>query len=170
MPLLPDNQQSDELSKEQQLNENSADHQTSSGQNLTSQNLTSQSSASRRTRRLLVVDDEEAIRIVLQAALELTAKWTVLVAASGEEGMVMAQAEQPDAILLDVMMPEIDGITLFHQLKAQAMTKHIPVIFLTAQAREVEREQLEALGSGVILKPFEPEVIAGQIRQLLDWK
>ncbi len=123
-----------------------------------------------KTRRLLVIDDEEAIRIILKASLELTVKWTVLVAASAEEGMVMAQAEQPDAILLDVMMPEIDGITLFHQLKAQAMTKHIPVIFLTAQAREVERKQLEVLGSGVILKPFEPAAIAQQIRDLLDWQ
>ena len=82
----------------------------------------------------------------------------------------MAQAEQPDAILLDVMMPEMDGITLFHQLKAQAITRHIPVIFLTAQARRVERKQLETLGSGVILKPFEPEAIAYQIEQLLGWQ
>ncbi|MGB3788108.1 MAG: response regulator [Phormidesmis sp.] len=136
------------------------DHLASDGQTL----------ATAKTRRLLVIDDEEAIRIILKASLEMTVKWTVLVAASAEEGMVMAQAEQPDAILLDVMMPKIDGITLFHQLKAQAMTKHIPVIFLTAQAREVERKQLEALGSGVILKPFEPEAIAQQIQNLLDWK
>ncbi|MBE9062114.1 response regulator [cf. Phormidesmis sp. LEGE 11477] len=120
--------------------------------------------------RLLIVDDEAAIRIILKASLELTAKWVVLAAASGEEGMSIAQAEQPDAILLDVMMPGIDGITLFHQLKAQAATQHIPVVFLTAQAREVERKQLEALGVGVILKPFEPEQIANQIRELLDWQ
>ena len=121
-------------------------------------------------RRLLVVDDEAAIRIVLKASLELTAAWTILVAASGQEGMEVAQTEQPDAILLDVMMPNMDGITLFHQLKERATTQHIPVIFLTAQAREVERKQLELLGNGVILKPFEPEKIASQIRELLGWR
>lgn len=120
-------------------------------------------------RQLLIVDDEEAIRIILKASLELTTQWKVMVAASGAEGMVMAQAEQPDAILLDVMMPELDGVTLFHQLKAQAMTRHIPVIFLTAQARVQERQILEELGTGVILKPFEPKAVAAQLRELLGW-
>ncbi|MGB3299619.1 MAG: response regulator [Phormidesmis sp.] len=120
------------------------------------------------SRRILVIDDEEAIRIILKAVLEITAGWTVLVSASGIEGVTMAQAEQPDAILLDVIMPELDGIAVFHKLKAQPLTKHIPVIFLTAQARELERRKLEALASGVILKPFESETIAHQIRTMLN--
>ncbi|KPQ34741.1 MAG: Response regulators consisting of a CheY-like receiver domain and a winged-helix DNA-binding domain [Phormidesmis priestleyi Ana] len=122
------------------------------------------------TRQILAIDDEEAIRIILKASLEFTAGWTVLTAASGQAGFAIAQTEQPDAILLDVMMPETDGITLFHQLQAEASTQKIPIIFLTAQAREVERKRLEALGCGVILKPFEPEIIAQQVRTLLDWQ
>lgn len=121
------------------------------------------------SRTILVIDDEQGIRIILKAALELTAGWTVLLASSGMEGLATAQANRPDAILLDVMMPGIDGISLFHKLQAQASTQEIPVIFLTAQAREVERQALEKLGVGVILKPFDPEAIASQIRKLLGW-
>lgn len=121
-------------------------------------------------KQILVIDDEEAIRIILKAALEFTAGWKVLTAVSGEEGLAIATDKQPDAILLDVMMPDTDGITLFHQLKNKTSTQSIPIIFLTAQARETERKALEALGSGVILKPFEPDAIAQQIRTLLGWK
>jgi len=121
------------------------------------------------SRTILVIDDEQGIRIILKAALEFTAGWKVLLASSGVEGMTAAQVECPEAILLDVMMPGIDGISLFRKLQAQASTREIPVIFLTAQAREVERQELEKLGAGVILKPFEPEAIANQIRTLLNW-
>lgn len=121
------------------------------------------------TRRILVIDDEEAIRIIIEASLSFTAGWAVLTAASGVEGMTMAQAEQPDAILLDVMMPGLGGIDLFHKLQAQTLTRNIPIIFLTAQAREIERKALEMLGAGVILKPFEPEAIANQMKTLLNW-
>ena len=121
------------------------------------------------SRTVLVIDDEQGIRIILKAALEFTAGWKVLLASSGAEGLATAQADQPEAILLDVMMPGIDGISLFRKIQSQVATQEIPVIFLTAQAREVERQELEELGAGVILKPFEPEAIAGQIRTLLGW-
>ncbi|MGC1307742.1 MAG: response regulator [Phormidesmis sp.] len=121
------------------------------------------------TRRLLVIDDEEAIRIILKAVLAVTANWQVLTAASGHTGLEIAQAEQPDAILLDVNMPDLDGISLFHKLQSLPLTQDIPAIFLTAQAREAERKALEALGAGVILKPFEPVAIAQQIRTILNW-
>ncbi len=120
-------------------------------------------------RQVLVIDDEEAIRIIIQASLEFTTDWTVLLAASASEGLKIAQAEQPDVILLDVMMPEVDGIELFHQLQAQPLTQHIPAIFLTARAREVEQKELAALGTGVLQKPFEPSAIAQQIKTLLNW-
>ncbi|MEO0770889.1 MAG: response regulator, partial [Cyanobacteria bacterium J06649_4] len=87
------------------------------------------------SRTVLVIDDEQGIRVILKAALEFTAGWTVLMAASGAEGLKTAQSDQPEAILLDVMMPGIDGISLFHQLQANLSTKAIPVVFLTAQAR-----------------------------------
>ena len=119
------------------------------------------------SRTVLVIDDEQGIRVILKAALEFTAGWQVLMASSGAEGMTIAQADQPDVILLDVMMPGIDGIALFHQLQANLSTKAIPVIFLTAQVGEIELKNLEELGAGVILKPFEPEKIAHQVRTLL---
>ncbi|MEL6779221.1 MAG: response regulator [Cyanobacteria bacterium J06597_16] len=121
------------------------------------------------TRKILVVDDDEAIRLVLRASLEFTTGWRVLTAASGKEALEIACAEQPDAILLDVMMPEMDGIALFHQLQLEPLAQAIPAIFLTAQARDAERKALAALGKGVILKPFEPTAIAQQIRTLLHW-
>lgn len=120
--------------------------------------------------RILVIDDEAAIQDIVKASLEVTAGWIVLVANSAVEGMTMVQAEQPDAILLDVMMPELDGISLFHKLKAQALTKNIPVIFLTAKVGREKRLKIEALGgAGIIIKPFEPEALAEQIRALLHW-
>lgn len=122
------------------------------------------------TRRILAIDDEEGIRIILKASLEFTAGWNVLTAVSGKEGLASAEAEQPDAILLDVMMPDTDGVTLFHQLQNNPSTQTIPVIFLTAQVRETELKSLEALGTGVILKPFEPDAIAQQIRTLIGWE
>ncbi len=121
------------------------------------------------SRRILVIDDEEAIRLIIQASLEFTTGWTVLLASSGTEGIKMAQTEQPDAILLDVMMPEMDGISLLNQLRTHPLTQNIPAIFLTAQARNVERKELEALSAGVLTKPFEPGAIAHQIKTLLNW-
>jgi CheY-like chemotaxis protein len=121
------------------------------------------------SRQILVIDDEEAIRLIIQASLEFTTSWTVLLASSGTEGLKMAQAEQPDAILLDVMMPEMDGISILHQLQTHPLTQNIPAIFLTAQVKEAERKKLKALGAGVLSKPFDPSAIAHQIKTLLNW-
>ncbi|MEL6326745.1 MAG: response regulator [Cyanobacteria bacterium J06626_23] len=122
------------------------------------------------TRRILVIDDEEAIHVLIQAALELIAGWQVIAASSAAAGLEKAQALQPDAILLDVMMPGVDGPTAFRQLQATPATQQIPVILLTAKARNGERRALEALGvAGVITKPFEPELMASQIATLLQW-
>lgn len=122
------------------------------------------------TRRILVIDDEVAIHIIVQASLKATAGWDVLIAASAATGLPLAEAEQPDAILLDVMMPELDGPATFHKLQANPATKNIPVIFLTAKARNGEKRLFESLGAaGIITKPFEPERIADQIKRLLHW-
>lgn len=122
------------------------------------------------TKCILVIDDDEAIRIVLKASLSCTVDWKILVADSAKKGLLLAQAEQPDAILLDVRMPDIDGITLFHQLQSHPPTQRIPTIFLTGQMRAAEHETLKALGgAGIISKPFEPTKIAHQIQTLLNW-
>ena len=122
------------------------------------------------SRRILVIDDEEAISIIVTAALKVTAGWQVLSTTSGTEGLEIAQAEQPDAILLDVTMPKRDGTEIFKALQAEPITQKIPVIFLTAKARDSEQQSLRALGvEGLILKPFNPETLAAQIKTLLHW-
>lgn len=121
------------------------------------------------TRRVLIIDDEEAIQTILKVSLELTAGWSVLTTSSSTAGLATAKNEQPDAILLDVMMPDTDGIALLHQLQTEPLTQDIPVIFLTAQAKVSERQSLAAIATGLILKPFEPNTIAKQIREILNW-
>lgn len=121
------------------------------------------------TRRVLIIDDEEAIQTIVKVSLELTAGWTVLTASSSSEGLEKAKRQRPDVILLDVMMPETDGVTLLRQLQAEPLTQAVPVIFLTAQARASERQSLEALATGLISKPFEPDIIAKQIKDILSW-
>lgn len=120
-------------------------------------------------RQILVVDDEEAIRVIVQASLEFTAGWTVLVAASAVDGLQIARSERPDAVLIDVMMPGTGGVELLKLLRSHPLTADIPAIFLTAQIDLAEQEILKSLGDGVILKPFEPVAIAQNIRSILGW-
>jgi len=83
------------------------------------------------TRRVLVVDDEADIRVVSRMSLERIGGWEVLEADSGARGIELAEAEQPDAILLDAMMPDMDGPATIEKLKAAETTREIPVLFLT---------------------------------------
>ncbi|HEY9904780.1 MAG TPA: response regulator [Candidatus Sericytochromatia bacterium] len=123
------------------------------------------------TKRVLVIDDEDGIREIIQICLEAAAGWEVFTAASGSEGLANAQSTQPDAILLDVMMPDMDGPTTFRQLQANAATQHIPTILLTAKAKISEQQQFIDLGvTGVITKPFKALDLVNQIRQILNWK
>jgi len=123
------------------------------------------------TRRILLVDDEDDIREVAGMSLETVAGWTVLAASSGREGIKIAAEQQPDAILLDVMMPDMDGPTTFQNLQNNDKTKAIPVIFLTAKAQMREQRGFRELGAqGVISKPFDPLTLADQISEFLGWK
>ena len=102
--------------------------------------------------------------------LSLSVDWNVVSASSGQEGIDIALAEQPDVILLDVMMPEMDGIATFKALKQQSKTQNIPVIFLTTKAQTADRQQFQATGvSGVITKPFNSLHLAEQISSMLNW-
>lgn len=122
------------------------------------------------SKRVLIVDDETGIRKITQISLKAIAGWEVLVAASGQEGVAMAQTEQPDAILLDVMMPGMDGITTLQHLQANPATQTIPVILLTAKAQISEQQQFAELPvTGVITKPFKAPDLVKQIRSLLNW-
>jgi DNA-binding response OmpR family regulator len=123
------------------------------------------------TKKILVIDDEDGIREIIQICLEAAAGWDVFTAASGSEGLATAQTEQPDAILLDVMMPDMDGPTTFRQLQAHAATKDIPTILLTAKAKISEQQQFIDLGvTGVITKPFKAQDLVNQICAILNWK
>ena len=121
-------------------------------------------------RRVLLIDDEADIREVAQVSLELMAGWQVLTAGSGAEGVACAAADQPDAILLDVMMPEMDGVATLQALRASPTTSHIPVIMLSAIVHGAESQRLAGLGAaGVIAKPFDALTLASQVAALLGW-
>lgn len=122
------------------------------------------------TRRILIVDDEDDIRAVAQMSLELMGPYEVLTASSGREGVVSARAHQPDAILLDVMMPDLDGPATLAELRTDPATRDIPVLFLTAQTRTAEHERLANLGpDGILSKPFDPLQLAAQVAAALRW-
>lgn len=118
----------------------------------------------------MLVDDEELIREVAEVSLVKVGGWEVLTASSGEEGLHMAVGEHPDAILLDVMMPGLDGPGTLARLKADPATATIPVVFLTAKVRQSEQQQWIDLGAaGVLVKPFDPMSLADQVAEVLGW-
>ena len=122
------------------------------------------------SRRVLVVDDDDGVREIIQLSLETVAGWQVLMASSGQEGIAIAMAEKPDLILLDVMMPDQDGIEVYKQLQAEASTQTIPTILLTAKAQTSERKEFMEIGIvGIITKPFQARALVEQIIQLLKW-
>jgi len=122
-------------------------------------------------KHILLIDDEETIQEVVQLGIAIEAGWEVEIASSGSQGIELAENQQPDVILLDVMMPEMDGIDTLSQLKNNDKTSAIPVIFLTAKAQAEEKNQFQSLGVvDVITKPFNSMTLASQIAKILEWK
>lgn len=121
-------------------------------------------------RHVLVVDDSPLMLRAAQVGLDRLSGWRVSTAASGREGIALATAARPDAILLDVVMPELDGPGTLHALGELAATRDIPVVFLTAASGESDRARLIELGAaGVIAKPFEPPRLGNQLSEVLGW-
>ncbi|MDB9315732.1 response regulator [Spirulina sp. CS-785/01] len=119
-------------------------------------------------RRILIIDDEADIRAVAQLSLEINNDWEVLTAASGKEGLEIAQQQTPDAILLDVMMPDLDGPTTWAKLQDNTQTQDIPVIFLTAKVQAAEQRRYAQLGvKAVLTKPFDPVTLGDLIEEAL---
>lgn len=120
------------------------------------------------SKKILVIDDDDDIRRLIQTCLEIMGGWQVLTAQSGNEGLLLAQTNQPNAILLDIMMPEMDGIETFKKLQANPITQHIPVIVLTARGRATD-QSLFAIGAvkGIISKPFQSQKLAAQVAAAL---
>jgi len=118
---------------------------------------------------ILVVDDEDDIREIAAITLETTGDFVVLSASGGLAGIECAQRVQPDVILLDVMMPELDGPSTLARLREHEATRNIPVIFLTAKVQATDRKRLAVLGAaGIIAKPFDPLALADELTAILE--
>ena len=118
-------------------------------------------------RKILHVEDEPDIREVARLALETVGGFVVESCASGEDAVVRAPAFRPDLVLLDVMMPGLDGPATFQRLRQIPGFEQIPVIFMTAKAMPQEIERFRELGAlDVITKPFDPMELASQIRAI----
>lgn len=118
--------------------------------------------------KVLVVEDDRSIQMVLELVLGRVAKCQVFTASNGREGLDTIRREKPDVVLLDLMMPEMDGFEVCQNAKADEATKHIPIIFLTAQPQPASVARAMALGAaGYIVKPFDPIRIVEQINEAL---
>ena len=119
--------------------------------------------------KILMIDDEADIRLIARVSLSRIGGMEVIEADNGAEGVQRAAQEKPDAILLDVMMPLMDGAATLSALRANAATAAIPVIFLTAKVLRSEIERLQALGvAGVLTRPFDPLTLPDQLRRILQ--
>jgi len=116
----------------------------------------------------LIVDDDGFIREVARLSLEITGGWAVSVAESGSDGIDQARTLAPDVILLDVMMPGIDGVETMRSLSIDPATRDIPVIFLTAKTQACEQQRIDESGAlGLITKPFDPLSLAHEVEMIL---
>jgi two-component system OmpR family response regulator len=119
--------------------------------------------------RILYVEDEPDIQTVAKLALEMVGGYQVMICSSGQEALANVSSFAPDLILLDVMMPGMDGPTTLQSLRANPASAIIPVIFLTAKVQPPEVAEYQALGAlNVIAKPFDPMTLADQVRQIWD--
>jgi two-component system, OmpR family, alkaline phosphatase synthesis response regulator PhoP len=119
--------------------------------------------------KILIIDDEEDARSICGMSLRMIGGCDVVEAASGKEGLQLAAKEQPDVIVLDLMMPEMDGAETLKNLRKNPQTEKIPVIFLTVKGMFSEFERLKSLGAlAVLTKPFDPTQLSIQIREILD--
>ena len=122
-------------------------------------------------RRILVVDDDDAAREAAVHSLQVMAGWEVVEAYCGAQAIESAKQHQPDAILLDVMMPAMDGPAMLGKLRATRATSHIPIVLLTAKVQAVRDGSLSHLPVAAILsKPFDPLRLASQVADALGWE
>lgn len=119
--------------------------------------------------RILYVEDEPDIQAVAKLALEMIGGFTVELCNSGQEAVRKAVTFQPDLVLLDVMMPGMDGPTTFQELRKQTQTAATPIAFMTAKVQNDEIERYTSMGAiGFVAKPFDPMKLADTVKRL--WK
>ena len=119
-------------------------------------------------RTILVVDDDDEIREIVALSLEVMGGWSVFSADRGAAGLKLAREHQPDVVLLDVMMPEMDGPTMFSRMQVDPALRHIPVVLLTAKVQVGHVQVWDSLPvAGVIPKPFNPATLSNEIDDLV---
>jgi len=119
--------------------------------------------------RICYVEDDEDIQRIVRMSLERVGKMTVDVVGDPTMAIDAISAFKPDLVMLDWMMPKLDGPALFRQMQAHAELKAIPVVFITAKASQRDLDELMALGAaGTVSKPFSPKDLPGQLREI--WK
>jgi CheY-like chemotaxis protein len=123
-------------------------------------------------RRVLVVDDEEAIREIAAMSMHVVGGHEVSTASSGSEAVRLALSAPPDVILLDVMMPGVDGPTTVLHLQRDERTREIDVILLTAKVHARDTARLGQITgvAGIIAKPFDPMTLPKQVAEILGWE
>jgi len=122
-------------------------------------------------KRVLIIDDDSAVRIVVGISLSKLGGYEVLDASSGPEGLEIAQKEHPDAIILDLAMPRMDGFEVLQQLQKNPLTQSIPVILLTANVEQVNRREI-SVSVGIvetIAKPFDALTLPKQVAIACGW-
>lgn len=118
----------------------------------------------------LVVDDDEDVRMITRLALVKVAGWTVVDTDRGTKALDLARKHQPSVVLLDLMMPEMDGIETAQQLLADPATGHIPIVMVTAKKSVGDAQPWDGLPvAGVIAKPFDPMTLADDLVRMLGW-
>ena len=117
--------------------------------------------------RILLIEDDPDIQRMVQLSLKFQGGHEVSVASGGQEGIAKAEQERPDLILLDVMMPEMDGYETCRRLKANPATASIPIVFLSAGAAVRDREGPFAGAIGYLVKPFDPMTLSDQLEAML---
>ena len=119
--------------------------------------------------KVLIIDDDADIRFITAVSLVNVGGMQVAEAASGAEGVQKAKEDPPDVILLDMMMPTMDGVATLAALRAQPETMLTPVIFLSAKTRAADVDRLKGLGAaGVLIKPFDPRTLSEDVRALIS--
>jgi len=122
------------------------------------------------TKRVLIIDDEADVRAVVRGCLEDIAGWEVVAAESGKEGLVKVIKDSPDAILLDMMMPGMNGLEFLSALQNYT-NEVLPVVLLTAKINLAQSDELAGLNvKGVIPKPFDPFLLVEQFANFLGWE
>ena len=122
------------------------------------------------TKTILLIDDEEYICQVVESCVELFSNWQITSTRSGEEGLAASAIAKPDAIVLDMLMPSMDGFAVLKELQADPNLADIPVVLLTARVDLTEPKKIAQLGvQGAISKPFHPTKIASELAKILGW-